>query len=409
MPGEKTKYILSKNLILEIEGDFEGIILNREDKTKTLVGEDEENPKQVLLNYFYNKAHDVLVNALMAENILILAGAGASMCDGGPDRSGLWKKIVEKLTEEKLKEIKNTIGFPADSEDAEAFLSRIELYLDLNPSDKTITKAKLDIINTVVEVCDLKSEAANHQKFLKAVLSASARANSSRPKIFTTNYDMEFETAAQKIGAISLDGFSFHSSPSFDGKYFDYDLVVRKGSRIPETDNFIPSVLHLYKLHGSLDWIYSSAENVIDKAVIKKAKPDEKDERVLIYPSRNKFERSYAKPYFELMSRFQSELRKKTPTTLLIIGYGFGDEHINSMIKEAVLQQQNLRIVIVNGTIDKSEENDMLTFLKNKGVGLGTTFFLNLKFANPADSKDEIKTLVDLIPSMEAFKQAEAA
>lgn len=52
-----------------------------------------------------------------------------------------------------------------------------------------------------------------------------------------------------------------------------------------------------------------------------------------------------------MMSRFQSELRTDN-ALLIIIGYSFGDKHINSMIFEALELNHSLQLVIVDPFIE---------------------------------------------------------
>ena len=59
-------------------------------------------------------------------------------------------------------------------------------------------------------------------------------------------------------------------------------------------------------------------------------------------------------PFFEMMSRFQTELRMDN-ALLIIIGYSFGDKHINSMIFEALDLNHSLQLVIVDPYIENFE------------------------------------------------------
>jgi hypothetical protein len=72
---------------------------------------------------------------------------------------------------------------------------------------------------------------------------------------------------------------------------------------------------------------------------------------VLIYPNSSKYEKSYEMPFFELVSRFQSTLRKEN-TTLLVIGYSFNDDHINRILRESIKVNANLEVFIIKPNID---------------------------------------------------------
>ena len=89
------------------------------------------------------------------------------------------------------------------------------------------------------------------------------------------------------------------------------DIVSRNSSRVKEEDNFIQKVFHLYKPHGSVDW--TNEENQI-------IQKDEPDKSLMIYPKDSKYESSYEQPYFEMMSRFQQNVRNEN-TLLICIGF----------------------------------------------------------------------------------------
>ena len=95
-------------------------------------------------------------------------------------------------------------------------------------------------------------ENAPHKEFLKRITARKLKHN--RLKLFTTNYDMLFEQAANECGFTMIDGFTFTFPRVFNGNNYDYDIVIRKNSRITAQENYANKVFHLYKLHGSLDW-----------------------------------------------------------------------------------------------------------------------------------------------------------
>jgi hypothetical protein len=68
---------------------------------------------------------------------------------------------------------------------------------------------------------------------------------------------------------------------------------------------------------------------------------------MMIYPNSNKYESSYEQPYFEMMRRFQSELRRNGTSTLICIGFSFADKHIFTMTNEALNQNPSLNLVII--------------------------------------------------------------
>ena len=168
-----------------------------------------------------------------------------------------------------------------------------------------------------------------------------------RFKLFTLNYDMMFEQAACESNFVVVDGFSFSQPRIFSGRNYDYDIVSRNQSRVKEEDNFIQKVFHLYKLHGSVNWEKQESK------IVQKENPDNP---LMIYPHQSKYESSYEQPYFEMMSRFQANLRKDN-VFLITMGFSFGDKHIVTAIVEALEQNPSFQLMIINRGIDETNEN----------------------------------------------------
>lgn len=190
------------------------------------------------------------------------------------------------------------------------------------------------------------------------------------------------EQAARKGNYTIIDGFSFSQPRIFSGRYFDYDVVIRDGSRIKNEDNFVPRVFHLYKPHGSVDW-----EKTENNVFQNKAENIPVENSLMIFPQENKYEHSYEQPFFEMMTRFQTALRLKN-TTLVVIGFSFGDKHILSMINEALEQNPSFQLIIINYRNAGIYEND--TFYK-EAEKRGNIIIVNETFADFVDAYPDIK------------------
>lgn len=121
--------------------------------------------------------------------------------------------------------------------------------------------------------------------------------------------------------------------------------MLRDKRGVKEEDNFIKKVFHLYKPHGSVDW-----EMLADGTVKQTENPGT---ALMIFPKDSKYENSYDQPFFEMMSRFQQNLRGEN-TLLICIGFSFNDKHIVAMIKEALVQNTGFQLMVVNKGIDTS-------------------------------------------------------
>ena len=311
---------------------------------------DEANDTQKVENI--SRLSQFVTDILLSENLVVLTGLGTSLsavkCDPvqdkevfiAPKMSDLWnevKNLDSKKFDSMLKKVKydSTIS----GENIEFLLSRCQLYQKLDPSND-IQKFLEGAEQAIVKLCDFVDDHVKidaHEMFLRKVARRGARLP--RAQIFTTNYDLCFEKAASRTRFIVTDGFSSSVPPEFDGMYFNYDFVNR-GASSDHSHNpeFVPNVFQLHKLHGSIDW--ESTEGVIRKT-------SERKRPCIIYPQDGKYESSYSTPYLELMGRFQSGLRKQN-LGLIIVGFGFNDNHISHPVLQSLRSNVHLKVLIVD-------------------------------------------------------------
>jgi len=245
-----------------------------------------------------------------------------------------WENLEELLT--KIKTTENYFKNLWTSKDSE----RIEMETFRKEIENRLKKhCKEDIIlNENSAHIDLITKVTNWRKL-----------SLPRTKIFSLNYDTLFEQTWNRWQYTIIDWFSFSIPRTFNWTNFDLDIVKRNKNYLEKEDNFEKKVFHLYKLHGSVNWEDESWRIIQSQEAKWK----------LIYPWSSKYEESYEMPYFEMISRFQQELRKEN-VTLNIIWYSFSDNHINSMIIEAFKTNPSLRLIIVWTTLfqKKYEEWD---------------------------------------------------
>jgi hypothetical protein len=287
-----------------------------------------------------------LTDVLLAENLVILTGLGTSMClkgsDGkplAPTMQGLWD-AAKAAAGADFESVKTKVNYTEAAGNIEFLLSRCQMAEKLK-SDTVVKKFVEETEKLIVEKCRFLKDGLNlsiHEAFLRKVARRSTRLP--RAKLFTTNYDLCFETAASKARFVVTDGFSHSEPQEFDGSYFNYDFVRRHPDR--ETPDYIPNVFHLYKLHGSLDWQQAGTQIL---KVRDAAKP------LIIYPRESKFESSYDQPFLEMMAAFQAALRQPN-TGLLVIGFGFNDHHIAQPISSAIRSNVSLKAMMVSPSLE---------------------------------------------------------
>lgn len=334
---------------------------------------DEKATPEDKLNFAITKKREKYAEFLnnQFENLIVLTGAGSSVGIGKDivigeetkERKGrllaqLWDDVKEVISEETLYEFCKLVKYEDKSKnegEEEQYVKNLEKLLSLANISKNYVehipdkgKEKIvieDVIKKIEEViktnCTLKlPENAPHTLFIEKI--TKRKVTLPRAKIFTLNYDTLFEQAGRKKNFTIIDGFSFSHPRTFSGRNFELDIVSRNSSRVKEEDNFIQKVFHLYKPHGSVDW--TNEENQI-------IQKDETDKSLMIYPKDSKYESSYEQPYFEMMSRFQQNVRNEN-TLLICIGFSFNDKHIVTAIVEALEQNPGFQLMVVNKGID---------------------------------------------------------
>ena len=273
-------------------------------------------------------------------------------------------------------------------------LSKIEGYckfvenveIEIAFENKKLSVIKDEIFEIIKQKCSIKQPQSNesfpHKKFLEKLLQR--KLTNPRVKVFTLNYDLLFEYAANEVNAIVIDGFSFTAPRTFSGRFFDYDIVQREDSKLKEEDNFIQRVFHLHKLHGSLNWEKDSTGNKV-RIVDSPKKP------LMVYPREAKYEDSYEQPFFEMMARFQRNLRINNDTLLICIGYSFNDKHINAAIEEALNQNPGFRLAVIDPGFNNSNTGSLVE-IKKVALESERIIMIAETFADFAEHFPEIQT-----------------
>ena len=119
--------------------------------------------------------------------------------------------------------------------------------------------------------------------------------------------------------------------------------------------------LHFYKLHGSIHWFEQGDEirarhpDLTAFVPLKSLKGRKRAEAlnslfgklppVGILPTANKFAQTLTMPYAHLFRSFQ--VRLGIPQTfLLVLGHGFGDDHVSRVIEDALMNPSLVMLVI---------------------------------------------------------------
>ncbi|WP_064608104.1 SIR2 family anti-phage-associated protein [Photobacterium sp. J15] len=316
-----------------------------------------------------NELESHLASLCQLENVGLLLGAGASRSAGGYVMQEVWQDFMnanEKLIP-LLRDEFNLLcqeEIVEDSVNVELLIDQVLKFLDVAKTKgenteqleasltglyKSVTKAALLVGEDFPKLHVGKLDHfEKHRRLLEKLLS-NRQPGQSAPSVFTTNYDLAIEWAAEEIGINVINGFVGNHSRTFQPHSFDlgYRNINAQGEA-----RFGHYCLYLYKLHGSLTWL-QDGDNILEQpsamAFESTIKPliDENDfsgKQHLIFPGANKYHHTIGFVYGEMFRRF-GEFLSKPQTALFVNGYGFGDYHINRLILGALLNP-SLHIVI---------------------------------------------------------------
>lgn len=348
------------------------------------------------------KASEFLSKSLQLPNLALFAGSGTSLGEpNGPSMWDLWvkcmfvnaednsiKNAVEQLHEE-AKAICDKLRYTdLESPNIEHFLSACDAYLTVYPEDQSVKSFLTSCKAKILEACSEFLSTGNpdisaYTETLRKL--ARRRTRDPRLKVFTTNYDMCFETASSDLGMMVVDGFSYTRKRRFNGQYFNFDVV----NRTNEEQSFIQGVIQLYKLHGSVSWEYQ------DKDVYEVQQPSP-ELACLIYPAKGKYQQAFIQPHLELLSRYLEFLR--LPNACLVVsGFGFNDDHLSEPILSAIKSNPSLKLIVSDYAAYEQINGGGSHYWQDLAACGADVTFINASF----------KQLSGLIPNLAALSPAE--
>ena len=335
---------------------------------------------------------------LRMENLVVLAGSGTSVSSGGKTMNCLERKVLSTL--KKLPNVPTSILPIIDTRLApvesdckskrlgfEDWLSHLVTghfigsisnspFAGVQWKEETEAPTQDDLSWFVkyVQVAifaecalvlpDSGSTAMNpediapHLAFLAKLVARES--NLGRAHLFTLNYDTLFEQACELLGIQYFDGFTGRADARFDPSVYGLDIYYpgeMSEGRVRRFDKF----LHLYKLHGSIHWqlrnnelrarhpdlsAFSNYGNLdIEKKAEKLADMATNLATIGILPTANKLVQTLTMPFSHLFRAFQ--IRLSAPQTfLLVLGYGFGDDHVTQILEEALMNPSLVMLVV---------------------------------------------------------------
>ena len=241
----------------------------------------------------------------------------------GDERAALWKTEIDK-------QLKNFMDSILDSE-------RLILCAD--------TKKKQNADDLLVS-------------FLLSF--ASRTATRERPNLFTTNYDRLIEYGCDLAGLHVIDRFVGALSPVFRASRLNIDIHYNPPG-IRGEPRYLEGVIKLCKIHGSIDWRWENQE--LRRYGVPFGAPSDHPDipkepagSVMIYPNPAKDVETLDYPYAELFRDFASAVCRPN-SSLVVYGYGFGDDHVNRVIKDMLTIPSTHLVIIAWDQTDLNNEN----------------------------------------------------
>lgn len=211
---------------------------------------------------------------------------------------------------------------------------------------------------------------------------ASRAASRERLHLFTTNYDRVLERACDYAGLRIIDRFIGAIEPEFRSSRLRIDMHYTPPG-IRGEPRHLEGVVHLTKLHGSLDWRYEKPRIYrtglpFGADAGHPAVPKNPRSSVMIYPNSAKDLETAAYPYADLFRDFSSAICQPN-NVLVTYGYGYGDDHINRIIAD-MLTLPSTHLVIL-GWGQKPHER-IASFVSRVGRPQQLTLLLGTHFGD---------------------------
>ena len=265
--------------------------------------------------------------------------------------------------------------------------------------------------------CNNSRTTVNYKRLLNGIAQILHDRNTTllpkQSSIFTTNYDLFIEKAAEYVPNLILnDGFD--RTPNLAMQYeLSPQIYFNSTSNTGNLYSYradIPTV-NLVKMHGSLSWCKKNEQKAANrgngKIIFRVGEIASKGENpsnadieeylsnfTIVMPEHDKFRSAVVdRNHYELLRMYANELQREN-TLLLVFGFSFEDEHIR-YITERALRNASLKIVIfaysgesVDGFESTFDGHHNVEIVAPVGPGkIGFSSFLDFLVVRPSVSR----------------------
>ena len=318
--------ILNSKRIIEELSKMRGTPITSEEEVLSMLKSDGNTCEEEMLKAT-SEYRLKLGEHMKLDHVLFLFGNGASIYAGSKDTKEFHISDITKSERYNAiyEVLKSVDGLGMEEQLNRLIIIRAFFNITNNEGEPLVTQLIADIkaqlINNFVNSIDYR-KLTYHQMLIYKLRNYGCLP---RTKIFTTNYDLAFEHSLDALSVDYTDGFT-----GFVNRQFDPRTLINSAKAT------------LIKIHGSVNWVEEETKIkelqprfVNGKACIEDTKP------VLIYPTSNKLYQTYSTPYSELMRYMLNEMVTER-NVILVMGYKYGDEHINEILYKALQNPQNV-------------------------------------------------------------------
>lgn len=278
--------------------------------------------------------------------LALLLGAGTSQSVGLEGIAQLTTNIAGELDAANKGRYERLLKL-GDQRTVEDVLSTVRLCRELAETDgssevlglKGETAAELDrmICNVIRKRVDIDPP-KGLDPFITLASWLSSVDRSTPSELFTTNYDILIERALERLEIPYFDGFVGSVEPFFLPACVEAEIGRKDESIYPPR-----SWVRLWKLHGSINWKLIAGPHRGDRIVRGARSHPEAQDELMIFPSRTKYSDSRKLPFVAYQDRL-SRVLGSGEVLLVVLGFSFGDDHLNDIIFRALRHNNRLAV-----------------------------------------------------------------
>jgi hypothetical protein len=334
--------------------------------------------KEITISDLHSGIEPWLTSLFQSDHLSLLTGSGLSTAiqylAGGKPNSGMRKPTLTNQYAQKIEKAvcvsvaRNGRG-SANIEDYIRVINELIRGLEIlgkeNVDCEPLERERKEILDGFLQgITNIENSIATAKEeerlnafncLVNFLMSFASRTGTrDRLNIFSTNYDRVIESGAEIAGLHLLDRFTGILTPIFRSSRLDIDMHYNPPG-IRGEPRYLEGVARFTKLHGSIDWVEYGNDirriglpfgtKNIDPYLATPGLDDTDSTKVMIYPNASKDRETAEYPYVELFRDFATALCRPN-STLVTYGYGFGDDHINRIIRDMLTIPSTHLVVI---------------------------------------------------------------